>query len=30
MEAVTLMQRTQPNYTAADLAEIQVPVIFAG
>jgi pimeloyl-ACP methyl ester carboxylesterase len=25
-EAVGLMQRTQPNYTAADLAAIQVPV----
>ena len=26
VDAVGLMQRTQPNYTAADLAEIQVPV----
>jgi len=26
VEAVGLMQRTQPNYTARDLAEIQVPV----
>ena len=26
MEAVGLMQRTQPNYTADDLAEIRVPV----
>jgi pimeloyl-ACP methyl ester carboxylesterase len=25
-EAVGLMQRTQPNYTAADLAQIRVPV----
>jgi pimeloyl-ACP methyl ester carboxylesterase len=27
VEAVTLMQRTQPNYSAADLAEISVPVV---
>jgi pimeloyl-ACP methyl ester carboxylesterase len=26
VEAVSLMQRTEPNYTAADLAEIEVPV----
>ena len=26
VEAVSLMQRTEPNYTAADLAEIDVPV----
>jgi pimeloyl-ACP methyl ester carboxylesterase len=26
VEAVTLMQRTQPNYSAQDLAEIDVPV----
>jgi pimeloyl-ACP methyl ester carboxylesterase len=26
MEAVSLMQRTQPNYSAADLSGIQVPV----
>jgi pimeloyl-ACP methyl ester carboxylesterase len=29
VEAVGLMQRTQPNYTADDLAEIQVPVTLA-
>jgi pimeloyl-ACP methyl ester carboxylesterase len=29
VEAVGLMQRTQPNYTAADLAEIHVPVTVA-
>jgi len=28
-EAVMLMQRTQPNYSAADLAEISVPVTIA-
>jgi pimeloyl-ACP methyl ester carboxylesterase len=28
-EAVGLMQRTQPDYTAADLAEIRVPVTIA-
>ena len=27
VEAVSLMQRTQPNYSAADLAEISVPVV---
>jgi pimeloyl-ACP methyl ester carboxylesterase len=27
VEAVTLMQRTQPNYTADDLARISVPVV---
>ena len=27
MEAVGLMQRTQPNYSAEDLAKIQVPVV---
>lgn len=29
VEAVGLMQRTQPDYTAADLAEIRVPVTIA-
>jgi pimeloyl-ACP methyl ester carboxylesterase len=29
MQAVTLMQRTQPNYSASDLAEISVPVTIA-
>jgi pimeloyl-ACP methyl ester carboxylesterase len=29
VEAVGLMQRTQPDYTAADLAEIHVPVTIA-
>src|SRR4030095_12807906 len=28
-EAVRLMQRTQPNYSAADLARIRVPVLVA-
>jgi pimeloyl-ACP methyl ester carboxylesterase len=27
VEAVTLMQRTQPNYSAQDLAKISVPVV---
>jgi pimeloyl-ACP methyl ester carboxylesterase len=27
VEAVTLMQRTQPNYSAQDLAKINVPVV---
>ena len=27
VEAVTLMQRTQPNYSARDLAKISVPVV---
>lgn len=27
VEAVTLMQKTQPNYSAQDLAEISVPVV---
>lgn len=29
VEAVSLMQRTEPNYSAADLAEIAVPVAIA-
>ena len=29
VEAVNLMQKTEPNYTARDLAEIQVPVTIA-
>jgi pimeloyl-ACP methyl ester carboxylesterase len=29
VEAVSLMQRTQPNYSASDLAEISVPVVIA-
>jgi pimeloyl-ACP methyl ester carboxylesterase len=29
VEAVTLMQRTQPNYSAADLAEVRVPLTIA-
>jgi pimeloyl-ACP methyl ester carboxylesterase len=29
VEAVTLMQRTQPNYSAEDLAQISVPVVVA-
>jgi pimeloyl-ACP methyl ester carboxylesterase len=29
LEAVTLMQRTQPNYSPADLADISVPVTIA-
>jgi pimeloyl-ACP methyl ester carboxylesterase len=29
VEAVSLMQRTQPNYSASDLGEISVPVVIA-
>lgn len=29
VDAVTLMMNTEPNYTAADLAEIRAPIIIA-